>query len=356
MPSDSPRDPDDTVLWGRTDGPGDRASDVDGPTRPVLPSPSGPTTPPSSPGAPDPFAEESLLSPRRPAGRPGLRGLVDRVLGRDPVDPQEDPAVGRCRRPVPGGRRIAVISRKGGVGKTTTTLMLGHTLAAARQDRVLAIDANPDAGTLGHRVAPQTAATVTDALTALDGLRGYPDARRLTSQAPSRLEVLASPADPQASRALTGADYRRLLDGLDPHYSVVLCDTGTGIIDDATQGVLHAVDQVVVVAGPALDTARTAALTLDWLATHGHAAAVADAVVVINAVGEVGRVDVDAIITHFYERVRAVHLVPWDRQLEAGAVTDPQLLAPDTRAAWLEVAASVADGFALPSPRDMPGR
>lgn len=356
MPADPPSDPDDTVLWGRTDGSGGPSADVAGPARPTLPAPSGPTTPPSRRATPDPFAEETLLSPRRPARRAGLRGLVDRVLGRDAEAAQEDPAVERCRRPVPGGRRIAVISRKGGVGKTTTTLMLGHTLAAARQDRVLAIDANPDAGTLGHRVTPQTTATVADALAALDAVRGYPDARRLTSQAPSRLEVLASPADPQASRALTGADYRRLLDGLHPHYSVLLCDTGTGIIDDATQGVLHAVDQVVVVAGPALDTARTAALTLDWLAAHGHAAAVADAVVVINAIGEVGRVDVDAIITHFYERTRAVHLVPWDRQLEAGAVTDPQLLAPDTRAAWLEVAASVADGFALPSPRDMPGR
>lgn len=42
--------------------------------------------------------------------------------------------------------RIAVISLKGGVGKTTTTTALGSTLATERQDKILAIDANPDAG------------------------------------------------------------------------------------------------------------------------------------------------------------------------------------------------------------------
>ncbi|MEK8172751.1 AAA family ATPase [Streptomyces sp. M19] len=52
--------------------------------------------------------------------------------------------------------RIAVISLKGGVGKTTTTTALGATLATERQDKVIAIDANPDAGTLGRRVRRET--------------------------------------------------------------------------------------------------------------------------------------------------------------------------------------------------------
>ncbi len=56
------------------------------------------------------------------------------------------------RTPVLSCYRIAVISLKGGVGKTTTTTALGSTLATERQDKILAIDANPDAGTLGRRV------------------------------------------------------------------------------------------------------------------------------------------------------------------------------------------------------------
>ena len=46
------------------------------------------------------------------------------------------------------------MSRKGGVGKTTMTLALGSTFATLRGDRVIAVDANPDAGNLAHRVAP----------------------------------------------------------------------------------------------------------------------------------------------------------------------------------------------------------
>ena len=75
--------------------------------------------------------------------------------------------------------------------------------------------------------------------------------------------------------------------------------------------------------------------------------------VVVNHVADAGRVDLDAIEAHFRGRTRALHHVPHDRHLEAGAVTDPDQLRPDTQAAWLDVAASVADGFPLPSPRDL---
>ena len=46
----------------------------------------------------------------------------------------------RVRRPVRGDYRIAVLSLKGGVGKTTTTIGLGSTFASLRGDRVIAVD------------------------------------------------------------------------------------------------------------------------------------------------------------------------------------------------------------------------
>ena len=55
----------------------------------------------------------------------------------------------RVRTPVAGGHhRVAVLSLKGGVGKTTTAVGLGATFATLRGDRVIAVDANPDRGTL----------------------------------------------------------------------------------------------------------------------------------------------------------------------------------------------------------------
>jgi Mrp family chromosome partitioning ATPase len=63
-----------------------------------------------------------------------------------------------------GCHRIAVISLKGGVGKTTMSVCLGAVLASVRPDRVIAVDANPDRGTLAGKVAGQSVATVRDLL------------------------------------------------------------------------------------------------------------------------------------------------------------------------------------------------
>ncbi len=45
-----------------------------------------------------------------------------------------------------------------------TTLMLGHTFASLRGDRVIALDGNPDAGSLAYRVRRETSNTITGLL------------------------------------------------------------------------------------------------------------------------------------------------------------------------------------------------
>ena len=90
------------------------------------------------------------------------------------------------------------MSRKGGVGKTTITLALGSTFALLRGDRVIAVDANPDAGNLAHRVAPPHDRTITDVLRDLDQITTLRRAAVLhLAGAESRLEVLASDDDPR---------------------------------------------------------------------------------------------------------------------------------------------------------------
>ena len=67
--------------------------------------------------------------------------------------------------------------------------------------------------------------------------------------------------DPRITLALGSQDYRHLVDTLDRHYNLVLVDTGTGILDDAIQGILEEADQLVVVMPPALDGGRVAAMS-----------------------------------------------------------------------------------------------
>jgi putative peptide zinc metalloprotease protein len=297
------------------------------------------------------FTAERYLRGQAAPPRDGWRRFVywltgGRInFGPSPAEVAERQLMARAKAPVAGCRSIAVISRKGGVGKTTTTLMLGHTFASLRGDRVVALDGNPDAGSLGYRVRRETAATVTNLLTDEQEIIRYADIRSYTNQAPTRLEVVASDDDPRITTALGEEEYRRAIALLERHYNLILLDTGTGVLESATKGILQLADQIVVVMSPSLDSARTAASTLDWLNENGHADLVRNAIAVVNAVREEGLVELDKIGEHFQGRCRAVVQVPWDPHLSAGAETQIERLRPVTRRAYLEVAAAVADGF-----------
>lgn len=252
----------------------------------------------------------------------------------------------RLRAPIQGSRHVVVMSRKGGVGKTTMTLALGSTFASLRGDRVIAVDANPDAGNLGHRVAPSNGRTITDVLADLDTIASYAQLRQYSVQAPhSRLEVLASDDDPSIGMALCRDDYHRLIGLLDRFYNLLLLDTGTGILDSANQGLISDADQLVLVLGAGLDGGRAAALTLDWLDQHDYQDLVGRAVVVINGVRRGTNAPIEPMQEHFERRCRDVLCVPWDRALEVGAQTEIDGLQRPTRDALVAVAAAVADNF-----------
>jgi len=273
-------------------------------------------------------------------------GLITPSLSQ--AEREERALAARSKAPIAGCRRVVVVARKGGIGKTTTTVCLGHTFASLRGDRVIALDANPDAGSLADRIDRQTASTVTDLLRDAARLDRYSDIRAHTSQAPSRLEVIASDNDPAISTALGERDYGAVLAVLERHYNLILVDTGTGVLSEAAQAALGAADQIVLCAGSSLDKARVAAMTIDWLEEHGFEWLASQAVVVINefSTERDGRVDIGLIERHFARRCRAVQIVPWDPHLATGAVVRPEEMRASTRRAYLELAALVADGFA----------
>lgn len=134
---------------------------------------------------------------------------------------------------------------------------------------MIALDANPDAGSLALRVERQTHSTLTQLLARAERPMRYADVRAHTSQSANRLEVLAADNDPAISEAPGEEAYRRVLSVLEQHYNLILVDTGTGVLDPATQEILRMVDQLVICAAPTIDGGRVAALTLDWLDKHG---------------------------------------------------------------------------------------
>jgi MinD-like ATPase involved in chromosome partitioning or flagellar assembly len=264
--------------------------------------------------------------------------------------------ISRIRTPVAGGHhRVAVLSLKGGVGKTTTTVGLGATLASLRGDRVIAVDANPDRGTLSDKVRLETAATVRDLLNERGQIERYADVRAFTSQAPSRLEVLASDRDPTVSVAFSEDDYAEVSRVLEHYYSISLTDCGTGLLHSAMTGVLRLTDQIVLVSSPSVDGARSASATLDWLAAHDYGDLVKGAVVVLSIVRPSSRstVDLDRLEQHFAARCRAVTRIPYDAHLEEGAEVELDQLSRPAAEAYLALAAIVGDGLAWPR---KPGR
>ncbi len=267
-------------------------------------------------------------------------------VGESPADVQRRELITRVNQPLRGCYKIAMLSLKGGVGKTTTTTTLGSTFASLRGDRVIAVDANPDRGTLSQKIPLETTATVRHLLRDAERIRRYSDIRAYTSQGPSRLEVLASEQDPAVSEAFSEDDYRRTVALLEHFYNIVLTDCGTGLMHSAMKGVLDMADSLVVVSSGSVDGARSASATLDWLDVHGYGDLVARSVAVINSVRpRAGSVDLDKLAQHFGARCRAVCRIPFDPHLEEGAEIELDRLAPATRLALLELAATVADAF-----------
>ncbi|KRB69633.1 hypothetical protein ASE03_26745 [Kitasatospora sp. Root187] len=249
------------------------------------------------------------------------------------------------RTPVLSCYRIAVISLKGGVGKTTTTTSLGATLATERQDKVIAIDANPDAGTLGRRVKRQTGATIRDLVTAIPHLRSYMDVRQFTSQdLHSGLEILANDVDPAVSTTFNDSDYRSVIQVLGQHYPIILTDSGTGLLYSAMRGVLDLADQLIVVSTPSVDGASSASTTLDWLSAHGYADLVQRSITVVSGVRETSKmIRVEDIVAHFQTRCRGVVVVPFDESLAAGAEVNLAMMRPKVRDAYFELATMVGE-------------
>jgi MinD-like ATPase involved in chromosome partitioning or flagellar assembly len=305
----------------------------------------------------DSLTTESLLHGKRAAPGSGWRRSVFRAtggllrFGESAAEMRRRDLINRVRTPVAGGHhRVAVLSLKGGVGKTTTAVGLGATLATLRGDRVIAIDANPDRGTLSDKVRLETAATIRDLLNERDQVSRYADVRAFTSQAPSRLEVLASDRDPGVSVAFGADDYCDAARMLEHFYSICITDCGTGLLHSAMSGVLRLADQIVLVSSPSVDGARSASATLDWLEAHNCGDLVRNGVVVLSAIRPKSKstVDLDRLEHHFAARCRAVARIPYDPHLEEGAEIELELLSSETAEAYLALAAVVGDGLAWP--------
>lgn len=275
------------------------------------------------------------------------RGLV--TVGPGVQERRRRDLVHRIRRPLARPHRIAVTSIKGGVGKTTVSTLLGLVMAENRGDRVIVVDANPDAGTLADRLTGESAVTVRELLRDLHRIQSWTEVSRYTSLA-GRLQVLASEQDPAAGEAFSRAEYEHICQVLDRYFNIIITDSGTGLIHSAMEGTLKLADSLIVVGAPTVDAAGRASKTLDWLHAHRYGELAADAVAVLCCDRASPEVDRARIREHFEARCRAVVEIPHDPHLASGGRVELRRLRSSTVEAAHQLAALVADRFPLGVP------
>ncbi|WAJ32005.1 MinD/ParA family protein [Arthrobacter sp. FX8] len=303
----------------------------------------------SSPGL---FVKE-----QKPRPRGGIRGALYNLtggawnLGPGPKQRQEDDLARRISRQLQGSYNTAVLSLKGGIGKTSTTVGVGLTLAEYRGDAPCAIDANPDSGDLVERALGEgiyqqaSPRTITDLLENIESIDSLTALARYMHHA-GRLHLIAGEQDPEVSDSLTAEEYLRIRKLIAGYYSVALTDCGTGVTHNAMSGILQSADNLVIAAGYAVSGAKRARSTLHWLASHGYEDLARNAIVVITDKDEVSsRVDKDAIEEHLSGICRELIAVPHDRGVADGDLVTLDVLKAETRRAYKEIAAAIVDGY-----------
>lgn len=298
--------------------------------------------------------EAGLVRPHKPEATRGWRKVLRKLtainLGPSPAERKWNDLQRRINSNLRGTYTIAVMGQKGGVSKTTTTVGLGQALAHYRDDKVVAIDGNTAKGNLANRIdEPSNGNWKT--LLGDSKLDSYTDFRHHTGKdSSSGLEVLGSY---KGNEVITGVQLYQATQTLGKQYPVSLIDCGNQLLDDVTAAVLAMADAVVIVSTTSLDGALAASDTINFLLAHGYPHLVSSAVVVISNVSKVpANKSVRQLHEDFERVVRAVHAVPYDPHLHEAAAIDMQRLKPGTKRAFIEAAASVADGFAGASDRD----
>lgn len=285
----------------------------------------------------------------RAAARRGSLGLVRLRPNRREREYRLN--IAAVRRQFGGLRQITVVNPKGGAGKTVATLMLGLTLGQARGGFVLAWDNNETQGTLGMRAQQDGhSRTVRDLLRDLDRFAGGAGrvgelAAYVRAQADAAFDVLASDEAATAGEMLTARAFREIREVVGRFYKLIIVDTGNNVRAENWQAAVDATDQLVITMSARNDSAETAARLLDHLEQTGRRELVRRSVAVLTMPPYRKDINPRVIERHFGQRCRAVLRVPYDRHLDSGAPVRYPDLSPQSRRAWLRVAAAVADGL-----------
>ncbi|WBB82242.1 AAA family ATPase [Micromonospora sp. WMMD882] len=283
------------------------------------------------------------------------RGYPARLEWRPPVaaGSDQDRAAAILRRDFGSPRVLAFANPKGGVHKTTATVLAAATIGSVRGRGVLAWDDNELRGTLGLRAgSARHARTIRHLINDLATIE-ITQGADLTEQLDDYLrhasdgsyDVLAGEESPRFAQKLDKHTVQRVLDLLRRTHDVICVDTGNNVESANWRTVMQAADQLVLTTVPREDAAFSADWMLDWLHEVGMGELADNAVTLLSCPNPERSSLLDDFQRHFATRTRAVTVVPYDPALETGSSIEYHQLQPETRQAWLRAAGVMLEPF-----------
>lgn len=262
------------------------------------------------------------------------------------------PALPVLRQNLASPKVVAFVNPKGGVHKTTATVLTAAALGSVRGRGVIAWDDNELRGTLGLRAGTARHARtirhlvndIAEVEAAGANLADRTD-EYLRHSADGSFDVLAGDEDPKLGRKLDPETVLRVLDILTRTHDIICIDTGNNVESPNWRTVVSHVDQLVVTTVPREDAAFAADWMLDLLIEDGYTELVANAVTLLSCPTPRPGPLLDDLTAHFKSRTRDVAVVPYDPALEPGAAIKYSQLRDATRFAWLSAAATIMAKF-----------
>lgn len=293
-----------------------------------------------------------MVAPRKIPPGSGWRRFVHNMSFKT-VNPGESPAERhyrelreRIRRHIRKQYVIAVVSGKGGVGKTTMTTCIGGIFRECRPENVVAIDAAPGFGTLAGRIDESPPGDYAAVLNDTD-VQGYADIREHLGQNPIGLDVLAGNRASDQPRPLVAAMFSGVLSRLRRTHSVILVDTSDDLEHPVMKAVLDSADTLVFVSGLTADTSLPVTRAIDLLRSMGYHELVSRSMVILNDSRDRYVKDAVEYLTERFSQTGAtVEFMPYDPHLAKGGIVDTaEELQRKSRLRLLEITAALADKY-----------
>jgi pilus assembly protein CpaE len=212
------------------------------------------------------------------------------------------------------GRVIAVISGKGGVGKTVIAINLAAALARTHAGRVALVDLSLQFGDIGAALNLPTDHTITELLPE-NGTADSDTVSQALVAGPGTVRVLLAPTSPELADYVSAAHLTSLLETLRKDYDFIVIDTPSYLTDVSIR-MVELADQVVMVSDLSVTGVKNARLTRGILETLGTDPTTV--VVVANHRDSAGELDTRGAETFLGARISIE--IPFAADLVAGSI------------------------------------